>query len=218
MVSKVFGFSLSEKWGVWAFICWVVGFYCAFMPLYILGLNGFMRRTSHYTNTLFQPFFILASIGALLILCGIVLQITQLIVSFLNQEKLRDVSGDPWNGRTLEWSVSSPAPLYNFAVLPTVKELDQYWVDKTQHPGHLLQSTPTIYEPIHMPKNTGAGFIIAIFAGIMGFAVVWHMWLISAFGLAGMIVSLIARTFVTDTDYYVDATFIKNTEMKRVLT
>ena len=115
---KAFGFCLDETWGKWAFAFWVVGFYVAFMPLYVLGLNGFMRRVNHYSDVTYQPYFIVAASGAAFILIGICLQIMQVIVSIKHRHALRDHTGDPWNGRTLEWSISSPAPLYNFAVLP----------------------------------------------------------------------------------------------------
>lgn len=211
---KSFGFRLDEKLGTYSFIFWVVGFYIAFMPLYILGLNGVMRRMNHYENTAYQPYFIIAALGALLILIGIILQLIQLFVSIKNRHALHDRTGDVWNGRTLEWSVSSPAPLYNFAVLPTVTELDQFWADKQRHQaeGH-THPKDMHYEPIHMPKNTGAGFIIALFTGVVGFALIWHMLIPGILGFLGVIVTVIARTFQTDIDYYIDAETIKKTEL-----
>lgn len=214
---KSFGFRLDEKWGKRAFFCWVTGFYLAFMPLYVLGLDGFMRRTYHYADAKYQPYFIVAAIGALFVFSGIISQIIQLYVSIKNREALRDHTGDPWNGRTLEWSVSSPAPLYNFAELPTVTEIDQFWVDKqhrlakgTVHPKDLH------FHPIHMPKNTPAGFIIAIFAGIAGFALIWHMLIPGIIGMVGIIATWIARTFTTDTDYYIDAETVRETELAHI--
>src|SRR5206468_2353574 len=124
---KVFGFCLNEKWGKWALAFWVTGFYFAFMPLYIVGLEGFMRRMNHYTNIHYQPYLITAAIGASFILTGIFLQIGQVLVSIKQRQILRDHTGDPWNGRTLEWSVASPAPFYNFAVLPVVDSRDYFW-------------------------------------------------------------------------------------------
>ncbi|HHX8597926.1 TPA: cytochrome o ubiquinol oxidase subunit I [Legionella pneumophila] len=170
---KAFGFRLDETWGKRAFYFWVTGFYCAFMPLYVLGLDGFVRRTNHYANTMYQPYLVFAAMGALLILVGIVFQVIQLIVSIKNRHALHDRTGDPWNGRTLEWSVASPAPIYNFAKLPTVQALDQFWVDKEHHraEGH-IHPKDIHYDPIHMPKNTSTGFIIAIFSGIAGFALI----------------------------------------------
>jgi cytochrome o ubiquinol oxidase subunit 1 len=211
---KVFGFRLDETWGKRAFYFWVAGFYCAFMPLYVLGLDGFVRRTNHYANTLYQPYLIFAAMGVLLIMIGIISQVVQLIVSIKNRNDLRDRTGDPWNGRTLEWSVASPAPLYNFAKLPTVQALDQFWVDKQHqlaegrvHPKEIH------YDPIHMPKNTPVGFIIAIFSGITGFALVWHMFIPGIIGLLGVISTAIARTFSNDVDYYIDAETVKKTEL-----
>jgi cytochrome o ubiquinol oxidase subunit 1 len=209
---KVFGFKLDETIGKWAFTFWVAGFYIAFMPLYVLGLNGVMRRVNHYSNTLFQPYFIVAAIGAILIFIGIVLMLYQIAYSILHRKNLRDDTGDPWNGRTLEWTTASPAPIYNFAVLPTVTELDQFWANKHDH---IPKPNPSEinYQPIHMPKNTPAGFIIALFAGILGFALVWHMWIPAIVGLIGMIVSMIWRTNSTDVDYYIQPHFIKETEL-----
>lgn len=210
---KAFGFSLDERLGKWAFGFWVTGFYLAFMPLYILGLNGVMRRVNHYDNVMFQPYFIVAALGALFILIGIILQIMQLIVSIKNRHALRDKTGDPWNGRTLEWSVSSPAPIYNFAVLPKVHELDQFWDDKIAATGMPKTEKDIHYAPIHMPRNTAAGFIAAVFAGIGGFALVWHMWFALIIGFIGMMVTIIARTFNHHVDYYIPAETVKQTEL-----
>ncbi len=214
---KAFGFRLDEAWGKRAFYFWVAGFYCAFMPLYVLGLDGFVRRTNHYANTMYQPYLIFAAMGALLILMGIVFQVIQLIVSIKNRHTLHDRTGDPWNGRTLEWSVASPAPLYNFAKLPTVEALDQFWVDKEHHraEGH-IHPKDIHYDPIHMPKNTSAGFIIALFSGLTGFALVWHMLIPGIIGLLGVISTVIARTFSNDVDYYIDAETVKKTELAHV--
>lgn len=211
---KAFGFCLDETWGKRAFYFWVVGFYCAFMPLYVLGLDGFVRRTNHYANTIYQPYLIFAAIGSLLILVGIICQAIQLIVSIKNRHALHDRTGDPWNGRTLEWSVASPAPLYNFAQLPTVQALDQFWMNKEHHlsEGH-IHPKDIHYEPIHMPKNTAAGFIIALFSGLTGFALVWHMLIPGIIGLLGIISTVIARTFSNDLDYYIDAETVKKTEL-----
>jgi cytochrome o ubiquinol oxidase subunit I len=212
---KAFGFCLDEKWGRISFWFWVVGFYIAFMPLYVLGLNGFMRRTHHYANLDFQPYLITAAIGAGLILIGILAMLIQLYVSIKNRHALRDKTGDPWNGRTLEWSVSSPAPFYNFAVLPTVTGLDQLWIEKEENNGR-RKIGPQAYQAIHMPKNTPAGFIIAMFAGVFGFAIIWQMPIPFFVGFLGMIATIIIKSFFTDTDYYVDAETVKNTELAHI--
>lgn len=211
---KAFGFSLDETWGKYAFAFWLVGFYLAFMPLYVLGLNGVMRRLNHYADIAFQPYFIAAAIGAGFILIGIFCQIIQLYVSIRDRERLRDFTGDPWHGRTLEWSIPSPAPFYNFANIPVVDSLDQFWIDKERHNAEgRVHPNEIVYHNIHMPKNTGMGFIIAMFTGVMGFALVWHMWIPAIFGLVGAIVTMIARTFSNDIDYYVDAETVRKTEL-----
>lgn len=211
---KAFGFKLYEGLGKWAFGFWVTGFYIAFMPLYLLGLMGVMRRVQHYDNIAFQPYFVAAAIGAAFIFIGILIQLVQIAFSIRDRKKLRDKTGDPWDGRTFEWSMASPAPEYNFAVIPHASQIDQYWYDKEKregiprvHPEHIE------YHDIHMPKNTATGFIIAVFAGVLGFAVVWHMWIPAIIGFVGVIVTAAARTFNTDIDYYIKADTVKHTEM-----
>lgn len=214
---KAFGFKLDETLGKWSFAFWIIGFYLAFMPLYVMGLNGFMRRNYHYADTSFQPYLLVAAAGAAFVLIGILTQIYQLIYSIKNRAALRDHTGDAWHGhgRTLEWSVASPAPLYNFAVLPTVASIDQFWVDKEKNPDpdDRIHPKDIHYYPIHMPRNTPAGFIIAIFSGIAGFALVWHMLIPGLIGFFGAIITMIVRTFNTDTDYYIDAETVKETEL-----
>jgi cytochrome o ubiquinol oxidase subunit 1 len=209
---KAFGFCLDERWGRLSFAFWVIGFYLAFMPLYILGMSGVMRRINHYPDTTYQPYFIVAAIGAAFILVGIICQIIQLIVSIKNRKALRDATGDPWNGRTLEWSLSSPAPFYNFAFTPSVQAIDQFWLDKEKQQTE-LPPKDIHYQPIHMPKNTPIGFIAAILAGLAGFAIIWHMWIPGVVGFVGMIAVLVARSFMTDIDYYVPAETVKETEL-----
>ena len=130
---KAFGFTLDEKWGKRSFWCWLVGFYMAFMPLYILGFMGMTRRLNHYDNPLWKPYLVVAFFGAVLIFCGIACQLIQLFVSVRNRKQLADVNGDPWEGRTLEWATSSPPPFYNFAELPKVQDVDAFHDMKSRH-------------------------------------------------------------------------------------
>jgi cytochrome o ubiquinol oxidase subunit 1 len=208
---KIFGFTLNEKLGKCAFWCWLVGFYTAFMPLYALGLMGMTRRLSHYDVVSWHPFLIVAAIGTAIIACGIAFQVLQLVVSIKNREQYKDKTGDPWDGRTLEWSIPSPPPFYNFAVTPKVDSLDPFWEEKQKKLAGTTFPKPH-YSDIHMPKNTGAGFIIAMFAGVFGFAIIWHMTLLIAVGLIGMIATTIARTFNMDVDYYVKAAEVEKLE------
>lgn len=210
---KAFGFKLHEGLGKCAFWFWIVGFYVAFMPLYVLGLMGVMRRTNHYANLAYQPYFVLAAIGSVLILIGFIFQITQFVYSIKNRDKLRDKTGDPWDGRTLEWSIASPAPFYNFAVTPTVNDIDAFWEQKQRWEKEGKPTTLPEYQDIHMPKNTCVGFVIGILAGLFGFAVIWHMWLVAGFAFIGIIITTILRTFNTDVDYYVKADEVREIEM-----
>ena len=182
---KAFGFTLDERWGKASFWCWFIGFYLAFMPLYVLGLMGMTRRMQHYDNLAWQPWLVVAAVGAVVILAGIVCQIVQLVVSIRDREQHRDVTGDPWNGRTLEWSTASPPPAWNFAVLPRVAERDAYWSRKQR--ARATQDQPTQareYEPIEMPKNSATGFVNAFFAVVTGFALIWHIWWMAGAGTA----------------------------------
>ena len=209
---KAFGFTLDEKWGKRSFWCWLVGFYMAFMPLYILGFMGMTRRLNHYDNPLWKPYLVVAFFGAVLIFCGIACQLIQLFVSVRNRKQLADVNGDPWEGRTLEWATSSPPPFYNFAELPKVQDVDAFHDMKKA--GTAYRKLPA-YQPIHMPKNTAAGFSIAVFAFVFGFAAIWHIWWLMAVGFVGMIGSFIVRSYNQDVDYYVQPEEIEKIESAR---
>ncbi len=184
---KAFGFTLDRRLGVVSFWCWLVGFYLAFMPLYALGLLGMTRRMQHYANVAWQPYLIVAECGALVILCGIVATVAQLVVSIRTRERRRDLTGDPWNGRTLEWSTASPPPSYNFAVLPKVESLDAFWRMKQRG----SPPPPLRYADIEMPGNSPNGFVTAFFAVVTGFALIWHIWWMAIAGLACALVTLL---------------------------
>jgi cytochrome o ubiquinol oxidase subunit 1 len=199
---KAFGFKLDERLGKASFWCWLIGFYLAFMPLYVLGLMGMTRRLNHYSNPDWQPWLIAALIGALFIAAGIGFQVLQLVVSIKNRKALADTTGDPWNGRTLEWMTSSPPQFYNFAEEPRVHDIDELAYRKE----HGIKSDlKTSYAPIHMPKNTGAGFIISAFSLVFGFAAIWHIWWLAIVGFVGMIVTFICRSNNDSIDYYVQS-------------
>ena len=170
---KAFGFRLDEQWGKRSFWCWIIGFYLAFMPLYVLGLLGMPRRMEHYDVAEWQPHLIIAAVGACVILLGIVCLAVQLVVSIRNRDQARDLSGDPWLGRTLEWSTSSPPPPYNFAVLPQIKERDPFQAMKEEGTAY---DRPKAYEDIYVPRNSPVGIIVGGFAFVLGFAMVWHIW------------------------------------------
>jgi cytochrome o ubiquinol oxidase subunit 1 len=206
---KAFGFKLSEKIGAGAAYCWIIGFFVAFMPLYILGFMGMTRRLNHYDNPDWQPLLIIAFFGMLIIAFGIFLQLVQLFVGFRDKNKNLDVTGDPWDGRSLEWSTSSPPPFYNFAFIPHVQSRDAFWRMKEKG---TVDNHPTKYEDIHMPKNTGVGVYVGAFGFAFGFALIWHIWWLVAVGLVGMVVLIIARSFDNDTDYYVPAAEVERIE------
>jgi cytochrome o ubiquinol oxidase subunit 1 len=188
---KAFGFKLHEGLGQAAFWCWLVGFYVAFMPLYVVGLLGMTRRMQHYDVPEWHPWLIVAVFGAGLILCGIVLQIVQLVVSIRQRAKLRDETGDPWDGRSLEWATASPPPAFNFAVLPEVSGEDAYWKFKHPATGQARSLERPEYRAIEIPRNSPTGFVCAFFATMMGFALIWHIWWMVAAGAIGAFATFI---------------------------
>ena len=208
---KAFGFRLDTYWGKWSFWLWVIGFYLAFMPLYVLGLMGVTRRLNHFDDPSLQIWFVIAAIGAVLILFGILAFIVQIGVSILRREQLRDVTGDPWDGRTLEWATSSPPPEYNFAFTPRIHDLDAWWDMKKRGYVRPLEG----YKAIHMPKNTGAGVILAGLATVFGFAMIWYVWWLAALSFAALIVVAIGHTFNYARDFYIPAERVAEVEGER---
>jgi cytochrome o ubiquinol oxidase subunit I len=208
---KAFGFKLDSYWGKWSFWLWLTGFYFAFMPLYVLGFMGVTRRMNHFEDPSLQIWFIIAAFGAVLIAGGIAAFLIQIFVSIKRREALRDVTGDPWHGRTLEWSTSSPPPSYNFAFTPVIHEQDAWWQMKERGAERRTEG----YLPIHMPKNTAAGVYIAGFAFVIGFAMIWHMFLIAGLAFLGLLVTAIGHTFNYKRDYYIPADVVARTESAR---
>ncbi|MGS3144420.1 cytochrome o ubiquinol oxidase subunit I [Aeromonas sanarellii] len=206
---KAFGFKLDDVWGKRAFWFWITGFFVAFMPLYVLGFMGMTRRVSQNIDPEFHGWLVVAACGAGLIALGVLCQVIQIVVSIRDREKNRDLTGDPWGGRTLEWATSSPPPFYNFAIEPKVKGLDAFWEAKQDGSAY---RKPAQYAPIHMPKNSGAGVIIAAFSTLFGFAMIWHIWWMAIAGFIGMIATWIIHSFNDDVDYYVQVDEIERIE------
>jgi len=208
---KAFGFRLEKKWGLVSFWCWVVGFWMAFMPLYVLGFMGVTRRMRVFDDPAYQIWFVIAGVGVAVIAVGILAMLIQFAVSIIHRDKLRDETGDPWLGRTLEWATSSPPPDYNFAKTPIIHDSDAWWDMKTR--GY---ERPTEgFKPIHMPANTGAGFILSALSLIVGFALIWYIWWLAAAGFAALIAYAIFHTFNYRRDYYIPAETVQATEDAR---
>jgi cytochrome o ubiquinol oxidase subunit 1 len=202
---KAFGFRLHEGLGRAAFWFWIVGFYVAFMPLYVLGFLGMTRRMQHYDVPEWHPWTIIAAGGAGLILIGIVLQIAQLAVSIRQRAALRDETGDPWDGRSLEWATPSPPPAFNFAFLPNVQGEDAYWGIKQRARQQLRMSETPEYDPIEMPRNTPTGVVCAFFATVMGFALIWHIWWMVALGALGAFATFVVFAWRDEAEYIIPA-------------
>jgi cytochrome o ubiquinol oxidase subunit I len=204
---KIMGFTLNEKLGKRAFWLWFMGFYVAFIPLFILGFMGATRRLDSYaSSTGWQPLFIISMIGFVIITFGIITQVQQIIVSIRERKNNRDLTGDPWNGRTLEWSTTSPPPFYNFAKIPQVDGRDAFWMKKNQ------KHTQKAYEDIEMPKPTPMGIYISIFAFLAGFGIVWHILWLVLIGLVGSIVCVIRISFDEHREYILPASKVSKLE------
>lgn len=208
---KIFGFRLNETLGKYAFWTWLVGFFVSFVPLYILGFMGATRRLDHYDSaTGWQTLFIVSFIGACIIMVAVGIQIVQLIVSIRQRKQNRDVTGDPWNGRSLEWATTSPPPFYNFAIIPHVESRDPFWEMKKQ------KKKPAKYEAIKLPKNTPMGIYIAGFVFLFGVAMVFHATLFALIGFIGAVTCVLLRTFDDETEYVLPASEVEKIEKKKI--
>jgi cytochrome o ubiquinol oxidase subunit I len=209
---KAFGFTLDRRLGAVSFWCWLIGFYLAFMPLYALGLLGMTRRMQHYADVSWQPYLIVAEVGAVVILLGILATVAQLVVSIRTRDKRRVHADDPWDGRTLEWSTASPPPEYNFAVLPQVESLDAYW--------HMKQlgrpAPPARYQAIEVPTNSANGFVTAFFAVITGFALIWHIWWMAILGLLCAAATLVSFGWTDRSERHISGEELAHAEQARL--
>ncbi len=208
---KAFGFKLDDFWGKVSFWFWLAGYWFAFTPLYVLGLMGVTRRMSHFEDPSLQIWFQIAAFGAVLIAIGIAAFLFCIYISFRRREQLRDHTGDPWDGRTLEWSTSSPPPAYNFAFTPVVHDSDAWWDMKRRG----FQRPTSGFLPVHMPKNTGAGVVLSLLATTCGFALIWYLWWLAVASLVALVAYAIWHSFDYDRDYHIPAEEVAATEQAR---
>ena len=202
---KAFGFRLDEGWGKAAFWFAFAGFYVTFVPMYVLGILGMTRRLQHYDVPDWRPWVLIAASGVVILFCGVVCQVVQLVVSIMRRDRLRDATGDPWDGRSLEWATSSPPPTFNFAVLPHVEDTEAYWnikqsVREEQRFGHERQ-----YSAIEMPRNSPTGFVCAFFATVVGFSLIWHNWWLMVAGLVGAYATFVVFAWRDVPEYVIPA-------------
>lgn len=209
---KAIGFRLDEKWGKRSFWGWAIGFLVAFMPLYVLGFMGMPRRLEHYNNIAWQPLLIIAAIGVLIIAFGIISTGIQLFVSIKKRDEYQDLTGDPWDGRTLEWATSSPPPVYNFADIPIVKDIDDFWEMKKDRTAY---KKPVVYKDIKMPKNRAVGPTLGLLTVLFGFSMVWYIWWLAVVSLLGIIGSIVTISFNDDNEYIITAEEVKSIENER---
>ena len=202
---KAFGYRLDERWGKAAFWSGLIGFYVTFMPMYVVGILGMTRRLQHYDVAEWYPWLLVSAVGVVILIGGVICQVAQLTVSYLKRDQLRDNTGDPWNGRTLEWATTSPPPVYNFAVLPQVVDTEYYWELKQRAFEQARLTEEPKYEPIEMPRNSPTGFVCAFFATIIGFALIWHIWWLMVVGLVGAYATFVVFAWRDVPEYMIPA-------------
>ena len=202
---KAFGFRLDERWGKAGFWFTFLGFYVTFIPLYVAGMLGMTRRLQHYDVAAWRPWMFVAAAGMAVLSIGVICQIVQLVVSIRNREALRDRTGDPWDGRSLEWATSSPPPVFNFAFHPDVRGEDAYWDQKAHAKQQQLEHDRPEYQDIEMPRNSPTGFVCAFFATIMGFALIWHIWWMVILGGIGAFATFVVFAWRDHDEYVIPA-------------
>jgi cytochrome o ubiquinol oxidase subunit 1 len=203
---KAFGFRLYEGWGRAAFWFATIGFYITFVPLYAAGLLGMTRRMQHYDVAAWRPWMWVAGIGVIVMSIGVICQVLQLVFSIRDREQLRDLTGDPWDGRSLEWATASPPPVFNFAILPDVHGEDAYWTIKEHARALQMQDREAPqYRDVELPRNSPTGFVCAFFASVMGFALIWHIWWMVALGAVGAFATFVVFAWRDHDEYVIPA-------------
>lgn len=203
---KMFGHKLNEKIGKWCFWLFMIGFNVCFMPMYFLGLAGMPRRIYTYDpeSGWFSLNFV-ATIGAFLMGAAFILLVYNIYYSIRRQKP--EVSGDPWDGRTLEWATDGAIPPhYNFAVIPKVTGLDAFWRLKKEKQRERIDDAIL---PIHMPSHSGKPFMMSVFFFISGFGLVFEWFWVGIVGAVGVLVIMILRSLECDKGYYVSVEEIK---------
>ncbi len=203
---KVFGFRLSEKWGKRAAWLWIIGFCFTFLPLYWLGLMGMPRRAAAFFNPDFIIWEQIAGFGSLIILTALFTTLLCYFVSIRHRQSLAVPLGDPWDGRSLEWSTPSPIPEWNFPVIPDVYSRDTFSFAKANGQAYLA---PKKYEDIEIPNNTSMGFFILLSTTLLGFALIWEIWWLAILSFAMIPFCIIIRAFNTEPFRIIPAAEIK---------
>lgn len=205
---KAFGYMMDRFWGKVSFWSWFIGFYVAFMPLYLLGFKAVPRRISQYEDTSLHAYYIVAFAGSVLIAVGIASFIWSFVVAFLNRDSLSKATGDPWQGRTLEWSIPSPPPEYNFAFTPVVHKIDA-WNDMKER--EYIPPTNG-FLPIHMPNNTATGIILSALSIVFAFSMIWYIWWLAVTSFVSIVSYVIFHTFNYSNGHEISAASVASSE------
>ncbi len=197
---KAFGYKLGETMGKWNFWLMVVGFNLTFGPMHILGLQGMPRRMQTYDEAMgFNFWNMVATWGSFILAVGTLLLLVNAAKSYLRWKAANrpDVGPDPWDGRTIEWSIQSPAPSHNFDVDPVVSSLDDFWHRKYQpdEDGKLrrVASSEELAQPgnpegVHLPAPSYWPITLAAAIPLVGYGLIFNLWL----AVPGAILMMIA--------------------------
>ena len=208
---KVFGFRLDERWGEVSALCWIFGFMGAFFPLYALGIMGLPRRSVAFSEPAYVPLEAVAFLGALLLTVALLALVVQLWISIKRRDANRVFAGDPWDGRSLEWSMSAPPPEYNFAVIPRVHDRDAFTAAKEAGTAY---GQPDEFFDIALPKNSAMGPVVAVIGFVLAFGLVWHIWWLVIASFIAAVASMIVHGFARDTTRIVPAEQVRQEHHK----
>jgi cytochrome o ubiquinol oxidase subunit 1 len=212
---KAFGFRLHAGLGKAAFWFAFFGFWVTFTPLYVLGMLGMTRRLQHINIPDWSPWLNLSVVGVGILILGVICQVLQLVLSIRDRDKLRDVTGDPWDGRSLEWATPSPPPFFNFAVMPNVEGEEAYWGIKLRAVESQQLDPEPQYKDIEMPVNSPVGFYTAFFASVFGFAMIWHIWWLAILAFAAAFAGFVVFAWRDVHEFHVPAEEVARVDRAR---
>lgn len=201
---KMFGRILNEKLGKFTFWNFFVGFHLTFFIQHFLGLMGMPRRYWVFLHDQgLELGNFISTIGAFFMAIGVIAFLFNVVYTAAKGEK---AGADPWDGRTLEWSISSPPPYYNFEQLPLVRGLDPLWIEKMEGDGTIPPGEPL--GDVHMPNGSILPFLMSLGFFVAGFGFIYqvdhHLWYLALYGgMAFSIGCMVVRSVKDDHGYYI---------------
>lgn len=199
---KIFGTMLNETLGKITFWTFMIGFNLTFFFLHFLGLFGMQRRIFTYLpGQDFEGFNLTSTIGAGIIALALLIMISNIVITTYRRNR---ADNDPWNGRSLEWSIPSPPPEYNFAQLPLVRGLDPFWLEKTNGNKIMTAAEPPV--DIHMPNKSIIPFIISFGLFIASYGLIFRengLILLAFLGFGVTLIAMLIRSVKDDHGFHI---------------